>query len=158
MGKPVDLSKAAAYTKVAVLLFLVSSTRSFGQQTTELHCLSYEPAVVKLTGTLVRKTFPGPPDYKTVHSGDRPEAYWLLNLSRPVCVDQDKEQPDLNPAQNNVQTIQLVVPAGFYKKYKYLVGRRIAVRGTLFGEHTGHHHTPVLLSVSAIAKAELRVP
>lgn len=142
---------------IATMLLLASwAIACFGQDAGR-SCLSYDPSVVQLTGTLVRKTFPGPPEYKSVRGGDRPETSWFLNLLVPVCVDQDAEQPDLSPAHKDVRTIQLVVSADFYKKYKYLVGRRVVVSGTLFGEFTGHHHTPVLLTVSTLAKAEQRV-
>jgi hypothetical protein len=47
-------------------------------------CLSYEPSVVRLTGTIVRETFPGAPNYASVEQGDKPEVYWFLNLSRPI--------------------------------------------------------------------------
>jgi uncharacterized protein DUF4431 len=117
-------------------------------------CLAYEPAVVRLMGTLVRKTFPGPPEYKDLSRGDRPETYWLLVLSQPACVDEDSVQPDLNPAHDNIRTMQLVVSEELNKKYKYLVGRRIVATGTLFGEHTAHHRTPVLLTVKTMAAAK----
>ena len=44
-------------------------------------CRSYEPAVVALHGTLVRKTFAGPPNYHDIRKGDEAETYWLLNLA-----------------------------------------------------------------------------
>jgi Domain of unknown function (DUF4431) len=81
----------------------------------------------------------------------------VAQFGQPVCVNEDKTQPDLNPAHENVRNIQLVVPAEFYMKYKSLIGQRVVVSGTLFGEITGHHHTPVLLTVSTLAKAEQSV-
>jgi hypothetical protein len=109
---------------------------------------------VKLTGTLIRQTFPGPPNYESVRKGDRAETVWLLVLASPVCVDVDKGDPELNPAKSGVSRIQLEVGAGVYKKYKGLVGTRVVATGTLFAEISGHHHTPVLLTVSTLAKAE----
>jgi len=40
-------------------------------------------------------------------------------------------------------------PAQF-KKYRRLIGHRVAVTGKLFHAHTGHHHKQLLLSVSEI--------
>ncbi len=34
-------------------------------------CLSYEPTEVRLTGTISRKTFPGPPNYQSIRKGDK---------------------------------------------------------------------------------------
>jgi len=119
----------------------------FAQTKSGQACLSYEPTVVKLQGTLARKTYPGPPNYEDVRKGDRPESSWFVVLSHPVCVDEDKESPDLNPAHQNIRSVQLVLTQEAYKKYKGLIGKRVIATGTLFGEHTGHHHTPVLLIV-----------
>ncbi|HEY1470325.1 MAG TPA: DUF4431 domain-containing protein [Candidatus Acidoferrum sp.] len=118
-------------------------------------CLLYEPSVVQLRGTIIRKTFPGPPNYESVERGDKPEVYWLLVLSEPICVEQDSKDPDLNPAQGDVRRIQLVfLDAKAYQTDKELVGKKVIASGTLFGEHTGHHHTPVLLTVKTLKKAD----
>jgi len=115
-------------------------------------CLSYEPSLVQLTGTIIRETFPGSPNYESV--GDKPEVVWLLVLAQPICIEQDKKDPDLNPAQKDVLKIQLVLrDATAYQTQKGLVGKKVVARGTLFSAHTGHHHTPVLLTVSALTNA-----
>lgn|SRR5215471_10907545 len=143
---------SSARVFVGIVLLLSGAVACLGQPSS---CLSYEPAAVTLTGTLTRKTFPGPPNYESVRKGDRPETYWLLDLSQPHCVDADAVQPDLNPAQKNIRTIQLVfLDHSIYKTQANLVGKRVVVTGTLFGEHTGHHHTPVLLTVKTLAAAE----
>jgi hypothetical protein len=152
--RPTNFYPVTGFVTIVFLLFLLSSAGSFTQVAAKSHCLSYEPSVVKLTGTLVRKTFPGPPEYTSVRRGDRPEVYWLVNLAQPVCVDEDKAQPDLNPAHKDIRTVQLVVFSELYKKYKYMVGGRVVATGTLFGEHTAHHRTPVLLTVVSLAKAD----
>jgi hypothetical protein len=118
-------------------------------------CLSYEPVVVELTGAIVRETFPGPPNYENVKEGDQPEVYWLLNLPQPICVDEDKANPDLNSAQVDIRKIQLVfMDPKAYKSYRSLVGKKVVAKGTLFGSLTIHHRTSVLLTVTSIAKAE----
>jgi hypothetical protein len=43
-----------------------------------------------------------------------------------------------------------------YEKYKSLVGRRVDATGQLFGAHTGHHHTEVLLTVVDLQPANAR--
>ena len=111
-------------------------------------CKSYEPAVVELDGRLVRKTFAGPPNYQDVHKGDEPETVWLLKLDSPICVDQDTKQPDLNPAQQKVRSVQLVLNKEDSERAKSLSGKRVQVAGTLFAAHTGHHHTSVLLTIT----------
>jgi hypothetical protein len=127
------------------------ATGSVGQTATIVPCLSYEPAVVKIEGTLGRKTAPGPPNYESVRNGDRPETYWFVELSQPVCVDEDKTEPDLNPAKKDVGRIQLLLGQTAYAAYKGIMGGKVVAGGTLFGAITGHHHTPVLLTVRGIS-------
>jgi Domain of unknown function (DUF4431) len=114
-------------------------------------CLSYEPSAVKLTGTLVRETFPGPPEYEDIRHGDRPETSWLIKLSSPVCVEEDKASPALNPGHEAVRTVQLILSPEMYKAHRALVGHSAVATGTLFGEFNGHHHTPVLLIVDRLS-------
>lgn len=111
-------------------------------------CRSYSPTQITLKGTLSRKTSAGPPNYQDIRKGDKAETYWLLNLDSPICVNRDDSEPDLNPAQKAVRKVQLVLQAEDYDRFKPLMGRRVVATGSLFGMHTGHHHTPVLLTVT----------
>jgi len=115
-------------------------------------CLAYEPDVVKLEGKLITGTFPGPPNYESIRKGDKAETYWLLDLSTPICVDQDQKDPDLNAAQKDVRRVQLVIKPEFYKTNAALVGKQVLATGTLFAGITGHHHTPVLLTVTTLTE------
>ena len=153
MKRQPNIGWATKFGWTELLFIFVLSNHSFAQTPPKSACLSYEPSVVKLTGTLVREIFPGPPDYASVQHGDKPEVYWLLNLAKPICVDEDTAEPGLNPAHKDIRAMQLVISAAFYKKYKNLVGHQVVVTGTLFGEHTAHHKTPVLLTISSLAKA-----
>ena len=138
-----------SFPRTAVLLLLFSSFGCLAQLEPS-GCRSYEPAVVALHGTLVRKTFAGPPNYEDIRKGDAAETYWLLNLDSPICVDEDKTDPDLNPAQKNIRRVQLVLDPKAYEQFKALLGKRVVATGSLFGAHTGHHHTPVLLTVTSL--------
>jgi len=90
------------------------------------HCLSYEPSVVQLKGTIVRKIFPGPPNYESIKRGDKAEETWLLVLSQPTCVQQDKKDLDLNPAQQNIRQLQLVFgDSKAHEIYKELVAKKL---------------------------------
>lgn len=107
---------------IIILLAIVTITpgTALGQAPPS-DCQSYKPAVIELHGTMVRKTFPGPPNYEGIRKGDTAETYWLLKLDSPVCVDEDKVSPDLNPAQKNIRSVQLVLDEGGYKKYREAV-------------------------------------
>lgn len=135
---------------IIAVIILMWTTSAIGQSTSQSQCLSYEPAIVTPSGTLVRKIFPGPPNYESVKKGDRHETSWFLDLPESVCVNESKTEPELNPKQSGIHEIQLVLQSEQYQQHKGMVGRKVLATGTLFGEHTGHHHTPVLLTVRAL--------
>jgi len=119
-------------------------------------CLAYEPVVVEIKGKIIRKTYPGPPNYESIKRGDRPEVAWLLVLSEPICMQEDEENPATNIAQTGISEVQMVfIEADAYKKYKSFVGseQHVIATGTLFGSVTGHHHTFVLITVKSLSKA-----
>ena len=108
---------------------------------------------MNIGGTLARKTFAGPPNYESVRKWDRAQTYGLIEPYSPVCVVEDEADPDLNPSQDLVGEIQLVLTPEEYQAFKEMVGREVIAKGTLFGAHTGHHHTPVLLTTMSIELA-----
>jgi hypothetical protein len=136
--------------RLFLAFYVFTATVAIAQPTER--CLSYGPIVVKLEGTLISKTYPGPPEYESIRKGDRPETYWLLALSRPVCVNRDEIDPDIDPAQKNIRRIQLVfLTTKFYDRDQWLLGKRVVAAGTLYGGTTIHHKTRVLLQVQTLA-------
>ena len=111
----------------------------------------YEPAVVELEGTLVIKTFFGPPNYGEDPETDEKEETRILSLDKPINIrSKDENDPVLGPTESDVREVQLV----FDGKLRKWVGKKLIVKGTLFHAHTGHHHTDVLLAVESISPAE----
>jgi len=138
---------------ILMSLLLTVAEYGFGQTAAGI-CLKYEPDVVTLQGTLIRRNFPGPPNYKSTAEGDAPETYWLLSLPSAVCVDGDKSSPELNPAYKEVRRIQLIIDEKKFETERNLMAKQVIVTGTLSGGVTGHHHTPVLLTIKTIGKVE----
>lgn len=114
--------------------------------------LAYGPKVT-LTGRLSSRVFPGPPNYESVKKGDTAERAYLLHLDAPVDVA-GKAQNEFDQPQRNLRDFQLAPTSdALFAAARRMVGRRVIVTGTLFGEHTGHHHTPVLISVERLRSA-----
>lgn len=89
-------------------------------------CLQY--GAVTLTGTLVRQTYPGPPDYEDITKGDEPRVIWVLLLESGICaIDPDARYP----REHYQREIQLRVRSDQYTRYRPLLGRRIDVVGNL---------------------------
>jgi hypothetical protein len=111
-------------------------------------CVDYSPTQT-LYGHINRETFAGPPNYTSIAAGDQPETYWVLNLFQPICVNADDR--DLNaPARSDVTAMQLIIEGDGYQRYASYVNRDVEISGTLSPAFTGHHHTPLLLTVNSI--------
>jgi hypothetical protein len=67
-------------------LILSVSLLSLATITTANPILHYEPTVVKLSGTIIKKTYPGPPNYESIKNGDAREDGIFLKLDQPFDV------------------------------------------------------------------------
>jgi hypothetical protein len=137
---------------VGTLFLLVLALPHPGHAAPGGYCADYGPAIATLVGTLSKETVPGPPNYDSIHKGDKPEIYWFIKLVRPLCVHEDKADPNDNPAQQDVAEVQLVLDQKAYDKYRGLLRTKVVASGTLFGALTAQHYTPVLLEVTALAR------
>jgi hypothetical protein len=113
-------------------------------------CLEYEPATVKLSGKVVKEVHPGRPNFESVEKGDEKETCWYLHLGEPVCVKGGEENSLYNSPESNIRKVQLVLSSNQYKTYQTMENKNVIVTGQLFHSHTGHHHTPVLLTVKTM--------
>jgi hypothetical protein len=105
----------------------------------------YEPAISVLRGEVKMENFWGPPGYGEDTLTDMKEHCAMLILDKPINVLADTSS-EFNESVNDVGIIQL---ASTIKLNEYL-GKRVTIKGKLFGAQTGHHHTPVLLDVTGI--------
>jgi hypothetical protein len=129
---------------------------SISGQCAAADCLEYEPATVQLRGRISRQVFPGPPNYDSVKAGDAPEVVWILKLRKPVCVNANAADELNNQKESGVTRLHLVLSQGEYDRYRALLHEDVLVKGTLFHWITGHHHTPVLLTVGSISAVTVR--
>ncbi len=67
----------------------------------------YATPQVVLTGKLAKHVFVGPPNYRSIRSGDRPETYWILLLTQPISVKASSGDP-VNRTEQEVRELQLV--------------------------------------------------
>jgi hypothetical protein len=103
-------------------------------------CLGFEEPVT-LEGTIVFQTYFGPPGYGEDPQADSLETQAILKLVQPVC----SIAADTHPGVADQREVTLVPRNGMH----FENGQRVRVRGGLFVAHTGHHHTPLLLSVES---------
>jgi len=113
-------------------------------------CLAYEPANVTLTGEIEMRKLPGPPNYSSVARGDRPENVYFVVLEKPVCVSADPTSRRNTRSHAGVEEVQLVISA---VDASAAVGKRMRLSGKLSGAQSGHHRTPVVITVKEMTLA-----
>ncbi|MCZ0926345.1 DUF4431 domain-containing protein [Halomonas janggokensis] len=108
----------------------------------------------ELTGKIWRETFPGPPNYESVESGDQPVTYWILTTDQPYCGKAyNMESGDTYRLPNELTRFQLVLDSDQYTDNQSLVFENATVTGSMFSGHTGHHNTAMLIDVESIERA-----
>ena len=128
---------------LALLVVLVADT-----------CYHYSPAPVELTGRLIQRTLPGPPNYQSIARGDRPQAVDLLILDAPICTVPDKRLDSMNSdAFQGQDTVQVRRAEATWRDVRRLTGQRVTVAGTLAEWALGKDHTPVLIDPTSVRAA-----
>jgi hypothetical protein len=113
-------------------------------------CYHYRPASVSLTGRLIQRTLPGPPNYQSIARGDRPQVVDLLILDAPICTIPDyKDSPNTDAFQGQ-DTIQVRRAESTWREVRRLSGRRVVVTGTLAEWALGPDRTPVVIDPTAV--------
>jgi hypothetical protein len=141
---------------VFVLLGIIgcASIPSHQKQQINQKKVYYEPDFVAIEGTLTREVFPGPPEYEDISQGDKPEPFWILNISPAVTVlpKNGDDEHGLYPHEPDVRKMQLVFDYDKVspKKFALKPGQKVLITGTLFHSVTIHHRTDVLLEVKNI--------
>lgn len=120
------------------------------QQQARVTCLPYEPDTVRISGTLTRRMFYGPPGFGEDPKHDQKEVGFYLEPAAPLCTVASQD----NEAKDRVRLVQLVLDSAGYARLRPRLGRSVTLRGTLFAAITGHHHTPILLIVVKPARVE----
>ena len=115
-------------------------------------CLRYGPDTVQIDGTLGRHIYYGLPGFGEDPKHDEKEVGFYLDLASPICMKPGGD--DVDVAKTGIRRIQLVVDQHGYDRLRPYLGKKVTLRGTVFGAITGHHHTPVLLSVLTPAHVE----
>jgi hypothetical protein len=103
---------------------------------------------ITLSGKLVERVFPGPPNFENVAQGDAREPSYILELAASICAD----DRDFIAAKQRVWTVHLISVGGhdFYPALRRARGKHIKVYGEVFGAQTGHHHAPLVLVVDRV--------
>lgn len=148
----------AAIASIILLLLpllMGSAAKTETPTTDEPRCLAYDPEIVRLSGVLEPRAFPGDAGVGEDYSSNQPETTWVLRLFEPICTtgSDEVEQPE-----SGVRDVQVVVEAELVHALGAIQGRPVTVTGTLFHSHSGRHHTKVLIIIRGISGTDLSDP
>jgi hypothetical protein len=148
MATHIILMKALPLAAIGILV-----AHSGAAQAKAAPCLPYAPDTVRISGTLARHMYYGAPGYGENPKTDQKEIGFYLDLRSSVCTIAGGD--DIDVAKRNIKRIQLVLDGqADFDRLRPFLGRRVTLRGTLFGASSGHHHTPVLLDLLSPAHVE----
>jgi hypothetical protein len=77
----------------------------------------------------------------------RTEHAYILELTTPVCLDGIDEMDKVEKS-TRIHVFSLEAP--LLQRLHRLVGKNVVVHGNPFGEHTAHHHAPIVMRISKI--------
>jgi hypothetical protein len=81
------------------------------------------------------------PDYKLK------EQVFMLQLVAEACLDVADKDDEVEPTK---RIHVFSTNEGLRKRMRGLVGQVVRVHGSPFGQHTAHHHAPIVMNVSGI--------
>lgn len=134
----------------SVVILIVAGAQPRGRPGVADSCYHYRPAPVSLTGRLIQRTLPGPPNYQSIKRGDRPQVVDLLILDAPLCTTPDyKDSPNTDAFQGQ-DTVQVRRAEATWREVRRLSGRRVVVTGTLAEWALGPDRTPVIIDPTEV--------
>jgi len=108
-------------------------------------CPSFADQEWEFTGHLVNRIYPGPPDYKSVTSGDEPIVRWYVQLAWPACFAEYRD----------MSRFQLALTPEEVDRYSQFLGKAIRVTGTLVEGSSGYT-TSLVMNVSGLVRYSAR--
>lgn len=102
--------------------------------------------VVTLAGTLGEQSFFGPPGYGADPAHDAKEPTLVLQLLAPVDVVRADGDDDWDEDRVGVKKVSIAGTKDPALDLHKEIGHPVKLKGKLFGAHSPHHHTDVLMS------------
>ena len=81
----------------------------------------------------------------------RTETAFILSLAKPACL-QGKSEYD--KVENTKRIHVFSMDGEIRRKLRANVGKTIRVTGAPFGEHTAHHHAPIVMNAMKVEKVQ----
>lgn len=78
---------------------------------------------------------------------NRTEHAYILQLVAPACLDGSDE---IDKVEKSTRIHIFAMEKPLLDRLCRLIGKRVEVHGNPFGEHTAHHHAPIVMKISKI--------
>lgn len=115
----------------------------------------YGPQESTLYGELKSEVGYGPPNFGEPPDENARFTYYVLYLDHAINILSQSTDPEMEDIEINRLNIKKAQLMGWQiSNLEQLINRKVRVRGILFGAHTLHHHTPVLISVRQIEQEQ----
>jgi hypothetical protein len=85
----------------------------------------------------------------TVEAYRRTETAFILSLVKPACLQGESEY---DKVESTKRIHVFSMDGEIRRKLRANVGKTIRVSGSPFGEHTMHHHAPIVLNVTKVER------
>jgi len=83
----------------------------------------------------------------TIPAYAQKEQAYILQLRAPACLE---GTDDYDKVEKTERIHVFSMDGAMRKRMHGLVGKNVRVSGNAFGEHTAHHHAPIVMSISTI--------
>lgn len=132
--------------KNTILAVLLLGTVSWAQG------LPYEPALVELTGTLLRADFDAQVDFDGDPETSATETVWILRLEAPAAFDENLTEYNQEVAE--AEELQLVFhDEKLRQRAAGFLGQTVRIKASAFHAFGPHHFREVLLEVLGFTAA-----
>ncbi|MGH8242077.1 MAG: DUF4431 domain-containing protein [Steroidobacteraceae bacterium] len=133
----VPMQPRPGYAFAALILALICASSSAAHA-----CPTFAGREWEFSGHLVNVITPGPPNYESLTSGDRPVTRWYLQLPWPACFAE----------YHHLTRLQLSLTPQEVEWYRQFLGEEITVKGTLQEGEPGRHTTSLVMNVSSLVR------
>jgi hypothetical protein len=102
---------------------------------------------MSLAGRVACGTFLALPDMNVASASARTELTYTLDLRDPACFEGADEDDQIKSA-NRIHVFAL--KKSLLDRLQPFIGKIVVVYGNPFGEHTAHHHAPIVKRATII--------
>ena len=126
--------------RLAVAIVLTAIMAALAGSAASADCLKANTPDQRAEGKLVSVRI-------TIEAYRLKEQAYILQLRAPACLE---GTDDYDKVEKTERIHVFSMDDAMRKRMRGLVGKNVRVTGNAFGEHTAHHHAPIVMSISTI--------